>query len=96
MSWNYRIVRTQDPDGSPLYAIHEAYYDKLGSVASITTTPVAAVSETRGGLLNVLAQMADAYGQPVLDMDRDVVEPGRIMTDDMHRVIDQIKAECDL
>lgn len=27
MTWNYRVIRSKDPDGEYYYAIHEVYYN---------------------------------------------------------------------
>ena len=41
MTWNYRVVRSKDVDGSDIYALHECYYKKDGSIDGVTHRPVA-------------------------------------------------------
>jgi len=41
MPWNYRVVRSKDVDGSDIYALHECYYNKDGSIDGVTHRPVA-------------------------------------------------------
>ena len=41
MTWNYRVVRSKDVDGSDIYALHECYYDKDGRIEGVTHRPVA-------------------------------------------------------
>src|SRR4051812_28612986 len=91
MGWNHRVIRTEETimaETEIFYAIHECFYEKKGDTIPNrwTEKPVGVLSETRGGLLAVLAQMADAIQQPVLE-EKDgklvVVEPKREFIDDL-------------
>lgn len=91
MSWSYRVIRTED-EGGICYAVHECHYDKKGDTipTSWTEQPASLLSETRTGLFWVLAVMAEAVAQPVLEAQNGVlvvVEPVRELTDDMKKAI---------
>ncbi len=91
MSWNYRVIRTED-EGDVCYAIHECYYDKKGDAipASWTKEAVEVLSDTRVGLFWVLATMTEAVARPVLEVrDGELVEvePVRELTDDLKKAV---------
>ena len=69
MSWNYRIVRSEEPDGSPYYEIREAFYHKPmdSTPHSIAATGVRAGGETLLTLRKDLALMCAAFDRPPLD-----------------------------
>ena len=91
MSWNHRVIRTEQ-NGEVCYAIHECHYDKKGDTipTSWTTEPVNVLSDTRVGLFWVLAVMTEGVAQPVLEV-RDgklvEVEPKRELTDDLKKAV---------
>lgn len=101
MGWNHRVIRWEQKVGDDIdagYAIHECFYDKKGDTipTSWTERPAIVMSETRGGLLAVLAQMAEAIRQPVLEEQNGrlvVVEPERQFIDDMTNALKAIKDE---
>ncbi len=70
MTWNYRVVRSRQKDGSVWFAVHEAYYDKAGKVTSITAKPVTiegeSVEELTGDLVTI---KMDVRRRAVLDLD---------------------------
>lgn len=91
MSWNHRVIRTED-SGGVCYAIHECHYDKKGSTIPTTWThePVHVLSETRVGLFWVLAKMTEAVAQPVLEVQGSAlveIEPVRELTDDLKKAV---------
>lgn len=95
MSWNHRVIRTED-EGGICYAIHECHYDKKGDTVptSWTSEPIAVLSETRTGLLWVLSKMAEAIQQPVLEAKDGKlveVEPIKQFGDDLQKAISNSK-----
>lgn len=69
MSWNYRVVRSCDSDGSPWYDIREAYYKDANTTHphSITANGVRAGGETLLSLRKDLALMLAAFDKAPLD-----------------------------
>jgi hypothetical protein len=100
MGWNHRVIRAEQALSGEFeisYAIHECFYDEKNGCTipnGWTERPVGVFSETRGGLLAVLAQMADAIRQPVLE-EKDgkliEVEPKREFIDDMTNALKAIE-----
>ena len=68
MSWNYRILKTQDADGSPLWGVHEVYYNKAGEVEGWTERSVSIVGDTWKELHDVLGMFRQAWIKPPLDV----------------------------
>lgn len=93
MSWNYRVIRSAVAGHDPVYEINEVHYDN-GKPKSWSERPASVISDERMGILKVLAMMADAVMQPVLEVTPDgllaVVEPERIATDELAKAIGQI------
>lgn len=91
MSWNYRVIRTEDTTGV-CYSLHECHYANKGDTIPTSWTEASAdpSAETRTGLFWVLATMTEAVAQPVLE-GRDgrlvEVEPERQLTDDLKKAI---------
>jgi hypothetical protein len=88
MGWNYRVLRSED-DGEVCYAIHEVYY-KDGKPVTSAKNASGIFSETRSGLFEVIAMMADALDQPILQWIGDQlveVEFKQELTDDIRRVM---------
>lgn len=91
MTWNYRVIRTEE-EGEHVYAIHECQYADKGDTipGSWTEEPVCVLSETRTGLFWVLSVMTEAVAKPILE-ERDgklvEVEPVRELTDDLKKAI---------
>ena len=91
MSWNYRVLRSDDVDGTPTYGIHEVYYEN-GKPSNATLRAVGVVSDGRRELLLVLAAMAEAISKPVLDFHTyEEVEPVIILGDQLQKVIDSAR-----
>ena len=77
MSWNYRVIRSQEPNGGFYYAIHECYYDGDRLPHRWTASPVSVSGETHAELLTTLQQMHRAVLEPVLEQcDERLVEIG--------------------
>lgn len=66
MSWNYRIVRLTEPDGTHYYEIREAYY-KDGVARSITATGARPGGACLTELRKDLTLMEAAFNQAPLD-----------------------------
>lgn len=91
MTWNHRVIRSED-DGEAHYAIHECFYDNKADTipTSWTENAVEVCSETRSGLLWVLAVMAEAVSRPILEVQGGKlveVEPVVNSSDDLTRAI---------
>jgi hypothetical protein len=74
--WNYRVVRkrnvspdTKDERINYTYAVHEAYYDNNGHVGAITQEPIEPFGENIEELRHAWVMMAEAFGQPILDLE---------------------------
>jgi hypothetical protein len=65
MSWNYRVIRSVDRDGTEMYAIHEMYY---GPPDGPTADPVPVLGESLDDLRGTLEKMAKALYEPILNM----------------------------
>ncbi len=68
MSWNYRIIETEFekyPDEKD-YSIHEVYYNKDGSIQSITLNPVPVSGDTQEEVGRILEMMKEALEKPIL------------------------------
>ena len=57
MTWNYRIVRTQTPDG-PQYGVFEVYYDDDGRPSMRTVDPITFTGDTEEEVREDLARAA--------------------------------------
>lgn len=90
MGWNYRVIRSED-DGGTCYAVHECFYDNKGdAIPTRWSAPAVVMSETRSGLLWVVAVMTEAIARPVLEIKDGKlveVEPVRELTDDLKKAI---------
>jgi hypothetical protein len=77
MSWNYRVIRSREPNGEFYYAIHECYYGDDRLPHSWTASPASVSGETHAELLTTLQQMHRAMLEPVLEQcDERLVEIG--------------------
>ncbi len=59
MSWNYRVAKGEDPDGTPWYAIIRVYYNKQGNIEGWTKDPLP-LGKTPEELDSDLRMMHDA------------------------------------
>jgi hypothetical protein len=90
MSWNYRMIRSED-GGGVCYAIHEVHYDKANKPNGWSEEPASPVSDERSGMLEVLAKMAEAIAQPTLEAQDGKlveVEPSRVFSDELVKALD--------
>ena len=73
MSWNYRIVRRNDPltDSGYWLGIYEAYYDDAndGACYALTEKTVGIEGETMESLTAEYRLFAEAFEKPVLDYE---------------------------
>ena len=71
MTWNHRVVRRPDPDGSEHFYIHEAYYPSknVEKADSITMEAIGVHAESVEDLRWVLEKMLVALDKPVLEYD---------------------------
>jgi len=61
----------------PIYAIHEAYYDKNGRIWTVSVEPVYPEGDSVQELESELREQLKALAKPVLDYDS-IPEPGAI------------------
>ena len=69
MSWNYRVIQTDDASGEPYHAIHEVYYDNDGTLISYSAEPTPVVAFDGDGVKGLswaLDRMREALGKSVL------------------------------
>ena len=66
MSWNYRIVKltTDDED---LFMLREVYYDSKGGLVAYCEPST--ISESEGGMIEVLKMMQAALDKPVINAE---------------------------
>ena len=73
MSWNHRVVRRFYPnthmDDSILYEIHEVYYDKDGTIGSITQEPISIMEETVDDLRKTVERLTKCLESPIIDYE---------------------------
>ncbi len=69
MTWNYRIIRSIDPDGEVSFGIHEVYY-AWEKVSGWTSEPVSPCGETAEELAEIWSRaLLEAIQLPVLEME---------------------------
>lgn len=68
MTWNYRVIKQEHPEGTT-YAIYEVYYDEQDNILFISKDPMNPHGETITELQNDLKHMRQALKKPILDMD---------------------------
>ena len=73
MGWNHRVVRRFYPnthmDDSILYEIHEVYYDKDGTIGSITQEPISIMEETVDDLRKTVERLTKCLESPIIDYE---------------------------
>lgn len=67
VTWNYRVIKTKQPDGSPWYQMHEVYYSEDGIPNASTRDAVDPCGETKTDLLWTLDRMREATEKPALE-----------------------------
>ncbi len=77
MSWNYRVVRMRDPDGTESLHVCEVYYDKDGAPRSYTEHAAGAMGESLTEICESLDRMIACLDKPILD-ERDFKKMGRV------------------
>lgn len=92
MGWNYRVIRTfHEGTSEASYDICECHYDNKGdAIPTSWSDPIPASSDTRTGLLWVLAVMTEGVGRPILERQGDKlveVEPVQELSDDLRKAI---------
>lgn len=67
MNWDYRVIKTQDPEtDEDLYEIYEVYYSDTGDITYWSERPESASGDTLNGLKDDLMLQLKALEQPVL------------------------------
>jgi len=72
VTWNYRIIRTEDR-GETWYAVHEVFYNVQGADLW-TENPVRVIGETTDDIYSTLARMMKALSRPVLEVVDDKLQ----------------------
>jgi hypothetical protein len=70
MSWNYRMFH-REVNGEDEFTIREAYYDDNGDIHLWSADPSFPSGETKIELMDDLARMLEATGQPVVKITPD-------------------------
>lgn len=65
MSWNYRVCKSVDKDGSIYFCVREVYYHPDGAVKAMSSREII-VGDDVGELKRVMIQLLDAFDKPVL------------------------------
>lgn len=68
MTWNYRVIKQEQPEGTA-FAIYEVYYDEQDNIQFISNDPQNPFGETIEELRGDLEYMLQALDKPVLDME---------------------------
>ena len=90
MTWNHRVIRTEDA-GGPCYAIHEVIYGENGKIEGWTEEAMTVLSETRRGLFWMLSVMTEAVAKPVLEKRGNElveIEPAQELSDNLKAAIE--------
>lgn len=89
MSWNYRVFRCANPDGSPYYEMRETHYDKALKVDGWAESSASPMGETFKELINDLAWIIAALTKPILDEKTGLeCEPTQMLADDLKQWMD--------
>lgn len=75
MSWNHRIIKYTDGEGTTHFGIHEVYYGPTGRPEMYTESASAPYGESLYELREDLQRMLAAFDKPVLT-DDDFSPPG--------------------
>jgi hypothetical protein len=91
MSWNYRIIREEDPlvdgEAQSTYTVYCVHYDN--GMPTSYSGPVSPFGLTVEELSNDLAWMIKALTLPVLSSDMKEVGPAQLLTDDLLAAIER-------
>lgn len=74
MSWNYRVIRFEDPDGTNVLAIHEVYYDLDGETPiKYSENPAVILTQENESswyedLERELGRIREALDKPILNV----------------------------
>lgn len=66
MTWNYRIIKYTDSEGTSHFGIHEVYYDATGRPETYTESACSPYGESFDEFESDLNHMAEALRLPVL------------------------------
>ncbi len=66
MSWDYRIIRTEQ-GGEEIFSVHEVYYNDKGP-PMWTEDPAQVLSDSAEGVKNILAMMEKAFERPIFQV----------------------------
>lgn len=71
MSWNHRVMRRRDPDGTPVLTIHEVYYREDGSIKGWIEHPATPLGTTIKELHGDAMRFERAFTRHILDVRAD-------------------------
>lgn len=66
-TWNYRVIKSQDPIDGVTFKIHEVYYDESGEIEMWTERPTVLEEGSMESLKTTLKHMLDATRKPPLE-----------------------------
>ncbi len=67
MTWNYRIMKKKNSEGSFEYGIYEVYYDENGKVSSWTQESLTPVYSSSDDLEYEMKVMMEAFKKETLE-----------------------------
>jgi hypothetical protein len=65
-TWNYRVVRKKESNGTRTYGIYEVYYSKNGKPEFCSSCPITPTGDNVRELKTSVIQMLKAFDKPVL------------------------------
>lgn len=66
-TWNYRVIKSQNPIEGETFKVHEVYYDESGEIEMWTERPVELEEGSMESLETALKGMLDATRKPLLE-----------------------------
>ena len=67
-TWNHRVIRTVEPDGTEFLGIHEVFYLEDGTPDVVTQNAVRVGGENRDELIETLDRMRRCLERPIIEM----------------------------
>lgn len=71
MAWNYRVIKSETPDGTPIFDVQEVHYREDGSPHSWSVDQRVLCHENFDDLVDALEKIQEAVSKPVLEISAD-------------------------
>jgi hypothetical protein len=65
-TWNHRVIRSVEPDGTEFFGVHEVHYDDDGKPSLYSADPVAVCGGALDEIRWTLDRMREAVDKPIL------------------------------